>query len=141
VALDLETEIFCETTESTKTSWTISKLEDHLRDIPSYVSLADITRTEFHTINDVSQITLPGKFLPYGFYVIRARVEMRELPDVFGSDSIFVNVVQTPWLEAAVNNGSFHTVRFGLVVRTIPPTPPTPAWYLRRVWVLFHQLC
>lgn len=139
MALDLETEIFCETTESTKTSWTISKLEDHLRDIPSYVSLADITRTEFHTINDVSQITLPGKFLPYGFYEIRARVEMRELPDVFGSDSIFVNVVQSPWLEAAVNNGSFHTVRFGLVVRTIPP--PTHPWHLRRVWVLFHQLC
>jgi hypothetical protein len=117
LALDLETEISCEATDSTKITWTVLKLDDHPRDIPSYVPLADIARTVYHTINDLSQITLPGKFLPYGFYEIRARLEMRDLPDVFGSDSVFVDIVQTPWLEAAVKNGSYHTVRYGLVVR------------------------
>ena len=117
--LSTKNEIFCEATERTKTTWTILKLEEDPHDIPSYVPLADINRIEFHTINDVSQPTLPGKFLPYGFYEIRARVEMRGLPNVFGSDSIFVEIVQTPWLEAAVNGGSFHTVPFGLVVRAV----------------------
>ena len=119
VALSAEHETLCEAAEETKTTWTILKLEDDPRDIPSYVSLADVQRTEFHTVNDVSQLTLPVKFLPYGFYEIRAHVEMRGFADAFGSDSILVEVVQTPWLEAAVKGGSFHTVPFGQVVREI----------------------
>jgi hypothetical protein len=119
VAARTENEIICEATQRTKTTWTILKLEENPRDIPSYVSLADLKRTMFHTTNHVSQLKLPGKFLPYGFYEIGVRVEMNGLPDVFGSDSIFIEIVQTPWVEAAVNGGSYHTVPFGHVVRAI----------------------
>ena len=118
VALISETEIFCEHTERTKTTWTLLKFEEDPQNLPGNVPYADITKNVFHTVTDASELVLPGKFLPYGFYEIRVRVEMTGLPDVFGTDSIFVRVVPTP-LQAIVNDGSFHTVPFGLMVRAI----------------------
>lgn len=112
-------EIFCEKTEETKTAWTILKLEDDPRTLPSNVPLADIRKSEFHSVNDSTELTLPGRFLPYGFYEIRARVEMRGLKDVFGTDSTFLEIIQTPWLEPVVKGGSLHTVPFGFVVSLV----------------------
>ena len=117
VALIAENEVCCEITEQTKTSWTILKLEDDPRAILSNVMHTEIRSTQFHTVNDTSELLLPARFLPYGFYEIRSRVEMKGVPEVFGSDSIFVQVVQTPWLKAAVGGGSFHTIPFGFMVR------------------------
>ncbi len=117
VVLVTKNEIHCEITEHSKTTWTILKIEDHPRAIAIDVPIGEIRRTQFHTVNDTSELVLRGRFLPYGFYEIRAHVEMRGVADVFGSDSIFVQVVQTPWLMAAVNDGSYHSVPFGLVVR------------------------
>ena len=112
-------EIFCEKTEKTKTTWTILKLDDDPRTLPSNIPLASIGMTQFHSVGDSSDLLIPGRLLPYGFYEIHARVEMKSVQDVFGSDSMFVQIIQTPWLESAVNGGSFHTVPFGLVVREI----------------------
>ena len=108
--------MLCEPTEETKTTWEILKLEDDPQTIPSNMPLVDLRKTLFHTIEDNPEFSLPGKFLPYGFYEVRANVEMKGIPDVLGSDTIFVHVVQTPWLNAAVNDGSFHTVPFGMMV-------------------------
>ena len=44
---------------------------------------------------------------------------MKGVHGVSGSDSIFIQVVPTPWLKAAVNGGSSHTVPYGFVVRVI----------------------
>lgn len=113
-------EIFCEKTEQTKTTWTISKLEDDPRNLPrnpSNTPLASMEMSLFHSVADSSELLISRRFLPYGFYEVHARVEMKGVQDVFGSDSMFVKIVQTPWLEPAVNGGSFHTVPFGLVVR------------------------
>ena len=116
ISLTTETKVLCEPTEETKTTWEILKLEDDPRTIPSNVPLADLRKTLFNTIEDNQEFSLPGKLLPYGFYEVRAKVEMKGIPDVLGSDTIFVQVVQTPWLNAAVKDGSFHTVPFGMMV-------------------------
>ena len=108
-------EIYCEQTEITKTTWTILKLEGDPRTLP----LASIGMNQFHSLGDSSKLSLAGRFLPYGFYEIRALVKMSGVRDVFGTDSIFINVVQTPWLEPAVNGGFIHDVLFGLVVRVV----------------------
>ena len=110
-------EIYCEKTEETKTTWTIFKLEDDPRALPSNTPLANIRMSQFHFVNDSTELSLPRRFLPYGFYEIRARVEMRGLKDVFGRDSTFLEIIQTPWLEPAVKGGSLHTVPFGFLVR------------------------
>ncbi|XP_028408505.1 sperm receptor for egg jelly-like [Dendronephthya gigantea] len=115
LSLFTENEVFCEITEQTKTSWTLLKLEDDPRTTPSDVLVADMRKTLFHTVNDTSALQLARRFLPYGYYEIRARVEMRGVPGVFGIDSTIIQVVQTPWIQAAVNDGSFHTVIFGFL--------------------------
>lgn len=108
-------EIFCELTEQTKTTWMILKLEDDPRTLP----LASIGIGQFHSIDDSSDLSLPGRFLPYGFYEIRARVEMRGVQDVFETDSMFIDVVQTPWLEPAVIGGFRQAVPRGLLVSVV----------------------
>ena len=111
-----EHEILCEITEDTVTTWEILKLEDDPRTIPSDVPPADLRKTLFQTIQDSPDFSLPGKTLPYGFYEIRTKVQMKGVRGVSGSDSIFIQVVPTPWLEAAVSGGSSHTVPYGFVV-------------------------
>ena len=113
IALFVEITTDCEQTQLTKTSWNIYKFDDDPR---GPIPLAGLRKSLFHTEFSTSDILLPARFLSYGFYEIVARVEMIGLPDVFGTASMCVQIVQTPWLEAAVTGGSFHTVPYGFEV-------------------------
>jgi hypothetical protein len=112
IALSIEKEMSCEKTERTKTKWSVFKLDDD----PSVVPVSNLRKTAYHLHISTSDLLLPRNDLPYGYFEIRARVEMDGLPDVFGSDVIYIQVTQTPWLEAAVVGGSFYTAPFGFMV-------------------------
>jgi hypothetical protein len=115
IALSTENVIDCEITDRTKTKWTVFKFDDDPR-VPRTVPVSSLRKTAYHSDISTSELLLPGRDLPYGFYEISARVEMTGLPDVFGSDSVYIQVVQTPWLQAAVIGGSFYTAPFGFIV-------------------------
>ena len=87
-----------------------------LNTIPN-MNIGNLHRSPYHTGISSSDLSLPARDLPYGFYEITARLEMENLPDVFGINSIYIQVVQTPWIEAATTSGSFYTVPFGNMVR------------------------
>ena len=91
------------------------KFDDDPREMTT-LSAYSFTKSPYHSGISTRDLLLPGKDLPYGFYEISVRVEMRGMPDVFGSDTFYIQVVQTPWLEAAVVGGSFYTAPFGLIV-------------------------
>ena len=111
--LTTEQSINCEITDLTVSSWTVYKVDD---DPPNSIHFAGLRKTLFHTEISTSDLLLPGRFLPYGFYEIVARVEMRGLRGVFGTALLHIQVIQTPWLEAAATAGSFHTVPYGFEV-------------------------
>lgn len=111
-----EQAIDCEITDQTTSSWTIYKLEDDPRDP---IPLTGLRKSLIHTEISTSDLLIPGRFLPYGFYEIVARVEMKGLRGVFGTASTHIQVIQTPWLEAAVIAGSFHTVPYGFQVHIV----------------------
>ncbi|XP_028413722.1 uncharacterized protein LOC114536576 [Dendronephthya gigantea] len=113
IALSTQNDIDCETTEQTKTTWTVLKFDDDPRELTT-LPIYSFSKSPYHSSIFGPDLLLPGNDLPYGFYEISARVEMRGLPDVFGSDTFYIQVVQTPWLEAAVVGGSFYTAPFGL---------------------------
>lgn len=117
IAISTQKEIHCDQTQQTKTTWTIFKFDEDPRLVPSNVLIANMKKTVFHTEVSISDLFIPRRFLPYGFYEISAQVQMKGLPDVFGSDSIYVEIIQTPWIKAGVTAGSFYTVPFGFVVR------------------------
>ena len=81
--------------------------------------IANSQKSVFYVNSDSVELLLPPRKLPYGFYEFHARVEMKDLPDVYGSHSIYVDVIQTPWLQAAVTAGSFYTIPYGLLVCAI----------------------
>ena len=113
IVLTTEQEIYCEITEQTTVSWNVYKFTDDPRNT---VPAAGLRKTLFHSEISTTNLLLPGRFLSYGFYEIVAHVEMRGLHGVLGSASMHVQVVQTPWLEAAVKAGSFYTVPYGFEV-------------------------
>ena len=115
IALSVEHEIYCEKTEKTRTKWTVFKFDDDPR-VLTTVPVSSLRKTAYRTDILGFDLLLPGNDLPYGFYEITARVEMKGLPDVFGTDSIYIQVVQTPWLRAAVVSGSYYSAPFGLTV-------------------------
>ena len=77
----------------------------------------NLRKSPYHTDLSSPDLLLPGRDLPYGFYEVSARVEMKDLPEVSATSSFYIQVVQTPWIEAAVTSGSFYTVPFGYLVR------------------------
>ena len=115
IALSVEDEIYCEKIEKTKRKWTVFKLDDDPRVLKT-IPVSSLRKTAYRTDIFGLDLLLPGKDLPYGFYEITARVEIKGLPDVFGTDSIYIQVVQTPWLKAAVVGGSYYSAPFGLTV-------------------------
>ena len=116
--LSTEKEIDCEITQKTRVIWTVRKLDDNVRALStiSGLSLSTVRKSIFHKDIASADLSLPSRNLPYGFYEINVRLEMEGLPDVFGSGSLYIEVVQTPWLEAAVTSGSFYTVPYGFMV-------------------------
>ena len=116
IVLTTEQEIYCEITDQTIVSWNVYKFDDDPR---NSVPVTGLRKILFHTELSTSELLLPGRFLSYGFYEIVANVEMRGLSDVIGSASIYVQAVQTPWLEAAVTAGSFYTVPYGFEVNRL----------------------
>ena len=118
IALSTKNEIDCERTEKTNTKWTVFKFDDDPR-VLNTVPVSSLRKTAYHSHISTSDLLLPGKDLQYGFYEISTQVEMNGLPDVFGSDSIYIQVVQTPRLEAAVVGGSYYTVPFGFMVSSL----------------------
>ena len=115
IALSVKQEIDCEKTGKTKTKWSIFKIDDDPR-VLHMVPVSSLKKTAYHVDVSTLDLLLSGNELPYGFFEISTRVEMNGLPDVHGSDVIYIQVIQTPWLEAAVVGGSFHTAPFGLMV-------------------------
>ena len=115
IPLSVEDEINCEKTEKTKTKWTVFKFDDDPR-VLTTVPVSSLRKTAYRTDIFGLDLLLPENDLPYGFYEITARVEMKGLPDVFGTDSIYIQVIQTPWLQAAVVSGSYYSAPFGLTV-------------------------
>ena len=115
IALSVEDEIYCEITEWTRTKWTVFEFDDDPR-VLATVPVYNLRKTAYRTDIFGLDLLLPGNDLPYGFYEITARVEMKGLPDVFGTDSVYIQVVQTPWLQAAVVGGSYYSTPFGLTV-------------------------
>ena len=117
IALAREKEILCEVTEQTNTTWTIFKLDGNPREI---LTISDIPRTQFLVISDnSSEISISEKFLPHGFYEIRVDVDMVGVQYISGIKSLFVEIIATPWLNAAVTGGLTHVVPYGFVVRVI----------------------
>ena len=118
IALSIERQLNCEKTQHTTTSWTLFKFDDPriLNTIPN-MQVENLHKSPYYTDLSFSDLLLPERNLPYGFYEITAKVEMKDLPKVFGTDSLYVQVVQTPWIEAAVTTGSFYTVPYGNLVR------------------------
>ena len=91
------------------------KFDDDPR-VLTTVPVSSLRKTAYRTDIFGLDLLLPENDLPYGFYEITARVEMKGLPDVFGTDSIYIQVIQTPWLQAAVVSGSYYSAPFGLTV-------------------------
>ena len=119
--LSSEQEIDCEVTRNTKLTWSIFKFEDDpqmLNTVPT-LTVRNLRKSVFRENIDSTELLISSRELPYGFYEFAARLEMMDLPDVFGTDVLYVEVVQTPWLEAAVTAGSFYTVPYGLLVNTL----------------------
>jgi hypothetical protein len=118
ILLSQELQIDCEITEKSAVTWTVLRFIDDPRMLATYpgLTVANLEKTAYHLNIPTNDLFLLPKDLPYGFYEIVARVEMKGLPDVFGSDSLYIQVVQTPWIEAAVVGGSFYTVPYGLMV-------------------------
>ena len=119
ISLSVELQIDCEITQKTSVSWTVFQFVDPrmLATIPG-LTVSALEKTVHHLNIPTNDLFLPPRDLPYGFYEIVARVEMEGLPDVFGTDSFYVQIVQTPWINAAVIGGTFHTVPYGMVVST-----------------------
>lgn len=117
IVLTTEQSIDCEITDETMSSWTVYKLDD---DPCNPIPPSGLRKSLFHTETSTSDLLLSGRFLPYGFYEIVAHVEMRGLRGVFGTTSLYTQVIQTPWLEAAVTAGSFYTVPYGFGVNIFP---------------------
>jgi hypothetical protein len=118
ISLSTELQINCEITEETTVTWTVFQFVDDPGMLATFpgLTVSRLQKTAYHSSIRTNDLLLPPRDLPYGFYEIVARVEMKGLPDVFGSDSFFIQVVQTPWMEAAVVGGSFYTVPYGLNV-------------------------
>ena len=92
-----------------------------------------LQKTEYQFADDIElsspELRLPEKSLTYGFYEIRVRLEMNGLPDVFGENTTYIQVVQTPWLEAVLTTGAFNEAIFGEKVRTCSKGTP---WNYRK---------
>ena len=118
ISFSSDVQIDCEITQRFTVSWTVLQIVDDPRTLLSTpgLTLSHLQKKVYHSKTPVNDLFLPSRDLPYGFYEIVARVEMKDLPHVFGADSFYIQVVQTPWIEASVVGGSFYTVPFGLTV-------------------------
>ncbi|XP_028413717.1 uncharacterized protein LOC114536572 [Dendronephthya gigantea] len=112
ISLSTQNDIDCENTERTRATWSVFKFDDDPREMRT-VPVSSLAKSLYHSGISTRDLLLPGNDLPYGFYEISVRVEMNGLPDVFGIDKFYIQVVQTPWLKAAVVEGSFYTAPFG----------------------------
>ncbi|XP_028412301.1 uncharacterized protein LOC114535123 [Dendronephthya gigantea] len=117
VMLSTEKQIDCEITQDTKVIWTVRKFDDNVKALSTIpgLSLSNLRKSVFQADIAAADLLLPSRNFPYGFYEISVRLEMEGLPDVFGSSSFYIEVVQTPWLEASVTSGSFYTVPYGFM--------------------------
>lgn len=119
IFLSTENEIYCEQTELVKVSWTVYNIDDD----PAILSTtprmkpSDLGKTVLYTGIISSDLFRQERDLPFGYYEISARVEMKGLPDIFGIGTLYIEVIQTPWIIAAVTTGSFYTVPFKFLVR------------------------
>ena len=119
IFVSTENEVYCEQTNYVNVSWTVYKIEDDpiiLTTTPR-IKISDLRKSVFHTGIISPDLFLPGRDLPFGFYEISARVEMRGLHTIFGIGTLYIQVVQTPWIVAAVTTGSFYTVPYKEPVR------------------------
>ena len=116
ILLSIEKQLNCEKTQLTTISWTVMKFDDDPR-ILNTLPNSNLRKSPYSTGISSPELLIAARDLPYGFYEIAARLEMKDLPDVFGRDSMYIQIVQTPWIEAATTGGSFNTVPFGNVVR------------------------
>ena len=119
ISLSIEKKLNCEKTQLTTISWIVLKFDDDpriLNTLPN-MNIGNLRKSPYSTGISSTDLLIAARDLPYGFYEIAARLEMKDLPDVFGSDSMYIQIVQTPWIEAATTGGSFNTVPFGYVVR------------------------
>ena len=114
-------EFDCEITESTQTNWTIYKLDQDPRAMLSKID--NIPRTEYEFLNPtnltLSELILDSKSLEYGFYAVKARLEMDGLPHLFNEDTKYFHVIPTPFLEPALTTGFMYNVIFRKIVSTI----------------------
>ena len=119
IFVSTENEIYCEKTNYVVVSWTIYKIEDDpaILTTTSRIKVSDLGKSVFHAGTISSDLFLPGRYLPFGFYEISARVEMKGLPDIFGIGTLYVQIIQTPWIIAAATAGSFYTVPYKELVR------------------------
>ena len=119
IFFSIENEIYCEPTNLVKVSWTVYRiLHDPaiLATIPR-MKISDLEKKVF-LVDIISQdLSIPGRSLPFGYYEISVRVEMWGLPYVFGIGTLYVQIIQTPWIVAGVTTGSFYTVPFKEPVR------------------------
>jgi hypothetical protein len=114
-----ENEIYCEVTNYVNVSWIVYKIDDDpsiLTTTPR-MKISDLGKSVFHTGIISPDLFLPERDLPFGHYEISARVEMWGLQNIFGIGTLYIQVVQTPWISAAVTTGSFYTVPFKEPVR------------------------
>ena len=121
IFLSTENEIYCEKTELVNVSWTVYRIEDDpiiLTTTPR-MKISDLGKSIFHTGIISPDLSLPERDLPFGFYEISARVEMKGLHNIFGIGTLYIQIVQTPWLLPAVTTGSFFSIPFKELVRRI----------------------
>ena len=100
-------------------SWTVYRIEDDpviLTTTPR-MKISDLRKSVFHTGIISPDLSLPERDLPFGYYEISARVEMKGLHDIFGIGTLYIQIVQTPWLFPAVTTGSFFSIPFKELVR------------------------
>ncbi len=119
ISVSTENEIYCEPTNDVNVSWTVYRIEDDpiiLTTTPQ-MKISDLEKSVFYTGIISPDLYFPERDLPFGFYEISARVEMKGLRSIFGISSLYIQVVQTPWIVAAVTTGSFYTLPHKFSVR------------------------
>ena len=121
IFLTTENEIYCEQTEIVNVSWTVYKINDDpsiLTTTPK-MKITDLGKSVFHTGIISPDLFLPERDLPFGYYEISARVEMKGLSYIFGIGTLYIKIVQTPWITAAVTTGSFYSIPYRELVRQL----------------------
>jgi hypothetical protein len=84
--------------------------------------IGNIPRTEYEFVIpsnlSLPELVLDSRSLEYGFYAVKARLQMKGHPDIFNEDTKYFHVVATPFLEPALVTGFMYTVIFREMVST-----------------------